>query len=358
MAVEHGGNMLSLAREFGFRTEDCLDFSANINPLGLSERARECILQNLDAILHYPDVNYRTARSYLAAYHGVNEEQILLSNGAVELFYDLARQIKPPKVLLLSPTFMEYERAFSLEGTTFFYHVLKGPEFRWSLESIKSDLALLSAGDMVLICNPNNPTGSLVTGLELKKLAQLLQQRNIGLIVDEAFVDFTKNEATYTLISYLKDLPNAIVVRSLTKFYALPGLRLGYLVTKNEQLIRGIEGFKPPWTVNALSDALVPVILEDKAYKDATFSWLKAEQKFLYSGLKELSELDVTVPSANYIFFEYKGEIDLRAALRQKKIFIRSCSNYHHLTDKYYRIAIRNRTENQRLLKVLKELLV
>ncbi|MGQ7462529.1 threonine-phosphate decarboxylase CobD [Streptococcus suis] len=357
MKVEHGGNMNQLACDLGFHPEECLDFSANINPLGLSEKVKSRIIETLDSLVHYPDVTYSQSKAALAEYHSCQPQQILLANGAVEIFYDLARSLKPKKILLLSPTFMEYEKAFRQQGSEIIYHILEGPHYSWTFETILPNLEMLSSGDLVLICNPNNPTGTLVSNQSLSLMAEFLRQKEAYLILDEAFMDFVLDKDAYSMVAHLKDYRNVIVVRSLTKFYAIPGLRLGYALSSNIDLIAAIDEMRPPWTINALADALVPVILKDSEYHHATEEWLKSEQEFLYRELTALPNLKVLPPTVNYIFFEYEGNDSLRELLIQEKIFIRSCHNYHHLNDRHYRVAIRSREENCRLIEALRSVL-
>lgn len=357
MKVEHGGNMTSLARKMGYQPEDCIDFSANINPLGLSDKLKKVLEESFSTLVQYPEIDYDLPRALIAKYHSCDKESVLLANGAVEVFYDLARVLQPKRLLLLSPTFMEYEKAFKQLGTELIYHVLTSPNYTWSSEGLLSDLDQLERGDVVLICNPNNPTGQVVGQGDLLVLVRELSKRGLFLILDEAFVDFLDQEDRHSLIPYLGDFPDVVVVRSLTKFYAIPGLRLGYALTKHPDLLARIEGIRPPWTVNALAAAAVPSLLEDKDYQSETRRWLAAEQAFLYEGLSSFDNLRVIKPSVNYIFFEYLGGLDLRQELWKKKIFIRSCHNYHNLTANHYRVGIRNRQDNRRLLEALDELI-
>lgn len=353
MVIEHGGNVAVLAERLGYPLGDCLDFSANINPLGLSTSLKTGLVASLDKLVHYPDPDYRRARQLLADHHEQALEQVLLANGAVEIFYDLARVLRPRRVLTLSPTFMEYEKAFSQQGAKMCYHVLEAPSYTWEFAGLLPSLLELEEGDVVIICNPNNPTGSLVEQKELYHLASYLLERKIGLIIDEAFLDFIVDEKNYSFIPYLKSFPNVLVVRSLTKFYAIPGLRLGYALSHHPRAFSMVREMRPPWTVNSLAVEALPLLLGDKAYQAATRSWLVRERECLYQGLLTFPQLQVVQPSANYIFFRYLGKGDLREKLWQDKIFIRSCRNYHQLTKQHYRIAIREREENQRLLQAL-----
>lgn len=357
MKVEHGGNLAALAAQLGYEAEDCLDFSANINPFGLSPALREGLVKAIDSLVHYPDIDYSRSRKFLAAAHGLDSSQVLLANGAVEIFYELARFFRPQRLLTLSPTFMEYEKAFGQVGSQLVTHRLEAPDYQWAFDSLLPSLESLSQGDAVLICNPNNPTGTLVKNDSLQQLAAYLLEKEVLLILDEAFMDFVDQAASYSFLPYLQAYPNTVIVRSLTKFYAIPGLRLGYALSCHASCFETIEQTRAPWTVNSLADQVLPILFQDRAYQEQTRRWLKEEQAFLYKELSGLPDLLVLKPSVNYIFFEYLGSLDLRQALWQRKIFIRSCQNYHDLGPQHYRIAIRSRAENEQLLQALREVL-
>ncbi|MEW4353887.1 threonine-phosphate decarboxylase CobD [Streptococcus pneumoniae] len=356
MRVEHGGNAAALAEKMGYPLEECIDFSANINPLGLSENLKTALVTAMEQLVHYPDIHYQKARLALSEHHHCGLENIALSNGAVELFYELARYFRPKKVLTLSPTFMEYEKAFLQVGSIMRECVLSAPDYGWDSEALLAAARDLSSGDVVLICNPNNPTGTLQSSQALKEVAAVLAEKGIFCIIDEAFMDFLRDDRD-SFIPYLAAFPNVIVVRSLTKFYAIPGLRLGYAVSYHPSCLSDIQESRAPWTVNTLADTAVPVIVADTAYQEKTRDWLEQEKNYLFTNLSRFSRLRVVPPSVNYIFFEYLGELDLREELRKHKMFIRSCSNYHHLSNRHYRVAIRSREENERLLAALQAVL-
>lgn len=356
MIVEHGGNGRLLAEKNGNSSEKWIDFSANINPLGVSKNLRQVLVDSIDRITEYPDITNQYEKDLLRDHHGNHDLEILLSNGAVGLFYELAQTLKPKRLLILSPTFMEYEKAFYQEGTEILYHRLTAPRFDWAVEELQADIEDLEAGDVVLLCNPNNPTGTLAPVGHLLEIAKKLLERKIHFILDEAFIDFLVNEEEYSFVPYLSDFENTIVVRSLTKFYAIPGLRLGYALGVHPCLTK-INERRAPWTINALALQALPVILKDRDYQEQTLKWLQEEKDFLYQSLGAFSALTVLKPSVNYIFFKYTGPKDLREELWRYNIFIRSCSNYHNLSSDYYRIAIRSRRENSCLLTALEAIL-
>lgn len=354
--IEHGGNALELANSYGFDYKDCIDFSANINPLGVSNALKSVLIESLDNLTVYPDIHYQESHEFLADCHQCTRENILLGNGAVEIFYDLARYLVPRKLLILAPTFMEYEKAFRQVGSDVKLIPFKSPSYKFDLKDILGASEELEAGDVLIVCNPNNPTGSLILAEDLKTIAANLTRKNAYLVIDEAFIDFLEDDSDYSFLPFLRDHSNVIVVRSLTKFYAIPGLRLGYAVSYFTECFKDIKERRAPWGINVLADKAVPTLLRDYEYQSRTRDWVKKERTYLYQSLSMFSQINAVEPSANYIFFEYLGQRDLREELRKEKIFIRSCSNYHVLGDSHYRVAVRSRLENDRLLNILKEI--
>lgn len=356
MKVEHGGNRLYQAQRWGVNLQNSIDFSANINPLGLSLKVRECLIQNLDSLVHYPDSDYQLARQAVASYHNLSIEQVLLGNGAIELIYLLARCLKPKTVLIPSPTFMEYEKAFREVSSEINYLELQPPHFEYQLDQLLASLAHLNPGDALILCNPNNPTSSLMKKSDLLGLLEECTKRGVYLLVDEAFMDFLDD--VESLIPDVTRFPQLFIWRSLTKFYAVPGLRLGYLVSSHQKMMKLLRDAQIPWMVNALALSILPVLLEDGSYRQKTLEYIEAERFFLTNSLQKLPQLIVVPAHANYIFLHYHGKLDLEAELGKRGMFIRSCQNYHGLDRSYYRLAVRRHEENQVLIATLKSLIV
>jgi threonine-phosphate decarboxylase len=208
---------------------------------------------------------------------------------------------------------------------------------------------------VVFLCNPNNPTGQLVTKKEILEFTKDYPKRLI--VVDEAFMDFVEEEEEFTVIKEASSMQNLIVVRSLTKFYGFPGLRLGYLIAC-EPIINNLLRFKEPWTVNSLAQVAGQSAINDEAFKLNTRTFMSVEKRFLYEGLSKIKELHPFYPSANFILVRIGNDeltsLSLHDLLIKDKIIIRDCSNFIGLSDKYFRVAVRTRDENQRLLSALK----
>lgn len=314
---EHGGNIYRYGK-------DIIDFSANINPLGLNKGIKKALRNSLNGITHYPDPDSRDLLKSIARYWKIKEENILLGNGSSELIYLVMNTFRPRKVFIPFPAFSEYERAAK------------------TIKDVRG-----RSLHILFICNPNNPTGSLV---------RIPARRGgIGLrVIDETFMDFVPDEDKHTMIWKAAKSRGIIVLRTFTKFFAIPGLRLGYLVAHRD-LVKIMKGHQVPWNINSLSQA-AGIMLRDKEYIKKTRSFVKREREFLF---KELSGIEGFKPFpsvTNFILVKIDGITStiLKERLIRKGILIRDCSNFRGLNNKFIRVAVRKRSENIRLIEALK----
>ncbi|CAD7777939.1 MAG: Threonine-phosphate decarboxylase [Candidatus Methanoperedenaceae archaeon GB37] len=352
----HGGNIYEVRRKY---KGEIIDFSANINPLGLSKKAKEVILKNLDKISYYPDPKAETLIRKIAQYWGISEESILLGNGSVNLIYLITFAYRPKTALIPEPTFSEYERASKNSGSEVKFLSLKeDEEFRLRYSSIPK-------ADMIFICNPNNPTGNIVVEKSsIEKMPACLcvsARRQAKLVViDEAFMDFLPNEMDYTLVWHASKNENIIVLRSFTKFFALPGLRIGYLIS-HPKTVKRLKRFQPPWEINILAQLTAEAVLDDREYIKETHKIISRERKFLFEELKRIEGLRPYPSVTNFLLIKIeKGNINSNILMKEvikKGILLRNCSNFRTLGNKFIRIAVRSHKENLYLLKTLKEIL-
>ncbi|MDX5627776.1 MULTISPECIES: threonine-phosphate decarboxylase CobD [unclassified Brenneria] len=348
---EHGGNILEMALKIGMDASDIIDFSANINPLGMPTSLKAAIVSQLERAERYPDVEYRELHAALARVHGCDASNIIAGNGATELIYAVAQYLQPRRALLLTPGFAEYRRALQRVGCVIDDYVMT------EADGFQPDERLLAAldntqYDCLFIATPNNPTGLMPDARLVLAIAERCRKRNTALIVDEAFIDFVPDAPG--LIPHLSTFSPLYVLRSLTKFFAIPGLRLGYLVSGDRQAVSAMKRAREPWTINAFAALAGEIILQDQAYIDATRRWLTDAQRWLYRELTAMPELRVWQPAANYIFLHCRrAEIDLQQALLQQQILIRSCANYPGLSASDYRVAIKSADDNRRLVAAL-----
>ncbi len=357
MIAKHGGNIYEIAKQYGIKEEEIIDFSANINPLGIPIKLKETIISNLSFIENYPDPDYKDLVAAVAKYNCINEDYVIPGNGATEVIFQIAEAVKPKKSLLLAPTFLEYERALRRAGSDIEYYMLsEGNDFKIEKEAFLDRLG--KEIDFVVICNPNNPTGQIIEKEVLVQILMRCKASGINLMIDEAFIEFLDNEEDSSLIDYLDDYDNLFIIRALTKFFAIPGLRIGYGLMSNHDIKEKILNSKEPWTINGFAAISGPVLLSDTKYISKSKEFFKREKKYMYNELGKISGLKVYRPNANYIFFKlvsYDG--DLKDMMVRKKILIRQCDNYVNLSNSFFRVAIKDRESNNKLIKALKEVL-
>ena len=355
----HGGNIYEIAERHGLDPAQITDFSASINPLGLSPRAKKKILkEGLTAVLHYPDSQCSKLRKTLAEFHHAPESCFLAGAGSTDFIYSLPRHLKLNRVLLVTPAFSEYENALEStegEGEVHFFETREEDGFELNVEGLL--LALTQGYDALYLCNPNNPTGILAERKDLLRVLARTERERIWFILDEAFIDFVPKES---LLLDALGSSRLIILRSLTKFYALPGLRAGYLVS-NPEVVRYLARTQEPWSVNALAQLVASESLPDRAYAERTLEFIHRERENLTHDLRSIPGFVPYPSSANYLLVQLHPSLNLTAGelgerLIPRGILIRDCGSFHHLGPYFFRIAVRSRKENLALLKALRQI--
>ena len=356
----HGGEVFRLAAEAGIEPGEIIDFSANINPLGLPPGVYKVMQESLKTLAHYPEIGAESLYHCVARRHHLNEENIVVGNGSSALIYLLARVLKPHKALIWAPTFTEYGRALSQAQSQVVNLVIWDPGEKISLEeNIKSSIA--EQPDLVFLCNPNNPTGALWSITELERIVSAFRKAGIICVLDEAFIDFVGDE--FSFAARVNDFDNLIVLRSLTKIYALAGLRCGYLLSGcslNSLLSRFLE----PWSINSLAiEAAIAALDNDHDFIRQTISFVGKQRDYLYRELQEISFLTPFPAHANYLLAKLenrgngpeKGDEIRRYLFSEEKILVRLCGDYVGLDQNYLRFAVKGEKENRRLIKTLQK---
>ena len=346
----HGGDIYT-AKEW-LHSDQLLDFSANINPFGVPDCVQSAICAAIPQLSHYPDPNQTMLTNALAAYHHVQSQQIICGNGGADVLFRTVQAIHPKHVVIPVPTFSEYGKALEENGCSVTYW--KMPEPFVLTESFLTELQT-GKYDFLVLCNPNNPTGSLLSTSLLQKILTLTVQKKIFVLLDECFCDMTETAFQASMIATCNDYPNLFILKSMTKRYAIPGLRLGYGICANTALAEQIRQTGQPWSVNTLASVAGCAALQDIAYQQQFQQFLQTERWFLYHALQELG-FTVWEPAANFVFFHAKQFYDLENELLPYHILLRNCGNYRGLDDTYYRVAVRKREENIFLLQCLKEI--
>ncbi|MFC3283455.1 threonine-phosphate decarboxylase CobD [Litchfieldella rifensis] len=349
----HGGRPEQLLARFGLAADrEILDFSANINPLGPPAWLKDRLIAGLDGLDVYPDPGYLEARCAIAEAENLDSAQVLLTNGGAEAVFLAARLHAGQTATIVQPTFVEYERACRHYGLRVADLPLS-PDNSFSLDETRASRAM-EGSDVLFVCRPNNPTGTLIERSLVERLLEAGRRLDCTLVVDEAFVDFL-TDPVERLTPLLARYPNLILLRSMTKLYAIPGLRLGYLLGSPE-VVRHAAALQMPWSVNSLAAALVEPLLADSGFVARTHRWLQEERLRLHEAFARLG-FQVTPSQVNFLLLR-----DARCPSATGKLFefllhagilARHTHNFRGLDGAWLRLAVRSREDNGRLLAAL-----
>lgn len=353
----HGGNLAWAAALAGCHPHEILDFSASINPLGPPASVLEAIATHLKDIQAYPDPNATELRAQLSRFHQVPMDWVMVGNGAAELLTWACRSLSEmAEVHVLTPAFGDYWRGLKAFDAAVCTHSVMDLGSQSDRDFALSDLPLpkngLTAG--LLLNNPHNPTGQLFQKSEVLKLTGRFSR----IVIDEAFMDFLPSGDRHSFIPEIANHPAVVVLRSLTKFYSIPGLRLGYAIGHPE-LLRQWQAWRDPWSVNALAIAAGVAAVQDEWFQAQTYAWLAEAVPQLREGLAQLPGLEVIPGAVNFVLVRCETSVMKlqESVLKQHKILIRDCVSFPELGDRYFRVAVRTITENKRLLMALAEAL-
>ena len=342
MNRNHGGDWAGYAREYGMRP---LDFSASVSPLGMPEGVRRAVIDALADCCAYPDPQCTALRQALGQRLGLPPEEILCGNGASDLIYRLAHALAPGRALVTAPAFSEYEAALLGAGWQVTRLPLDPADF--------SRLPPVPPAELLFLCNPNNPTGRTFPKQALLALLERCRREGTLLVMDECFLEFLEDPAAHSLLPELGD-GGLLILRAFTKFYGMAGLRLGYCMSGDRELLARMTLAGPPWPVSHGAQAGGIAALGEEDYALALRELIRAQRPVLIRGLEELG-FRVIPGEANFLLF--RGKPGLAAELRRKGILIRDCGSMPGLSPGWYRIAVRRPEENQRLLEAVKEVL-
>ncbi len=362
--LKHGGNIYRAARESSREALEFFDFSASINPLGIPPSVQRVLQNAARKILHYPDPDGLALRQAIARLHRIRPENVVLGNGTTELIYAIPAALKIGHGLIIGPTFSEYEGALALAESRVASVDAQAqrnfkPPINEALKIIKyprlSSRVARGKGasiDAVFFCNPNSPTGQGVSRNIVARTLGKLKEQGSRFIVDETFVDFCEEKSVVRLAARDASL---LVLRSFTKFYGIPGLRIGYAVG-TAATIQLIQKRLPPWSVNVLAQEAALVCLSDHRYKEKSLRFLEKERCRLQQRLQQIPGFTVYPSSANFLLVQLPQSLtsqQVTAALREDGLLVRDCSSYRGLNERMLRFAVRTPKENARLIKQL-----
>ncbi len=351
----HGGDVLAAAARWGLDPSEILDFSANINPFGPPRGVTKAARDALRSVARYPEPLARTLRAALALRHGVPEEAVLVGSGAAEVIHLLARLAAGRRVAVPVPGFAEYARAARAVGAVVVPTPVGGafatiPAAETGGAAPAEPTPALEAGDLRFLCNPHNPTGRLLPPGDILRVAD---GTPATVVVDEAFIDLTDPGEDASVLRHVMERPNLVAVRSLTKFFAMPGLRVGYAVARPD-LVSRLDAVRDPWSVSAPAQAAALAALADQAYARRTREWVRRERSYLAGELAGLPGFAIEPPSANFILVRAPEPVwSIQNRLGPRGILVRDCRSFDGLTERHMRVAVRSRAENRRLAEAL-----
>lgn len=356
MSFDHGGTIYAAARQLGCRPAEILDLSASINPLGLSTAVRAACMSALEQLPHYPDPTAQKLTKALAEYYQISTKAIVPANGSTHLIHLLPTAMNGSRALIVAPAFSEYAHALTRHGWQTHYHLLSPADgFRLDLERLVQQLREQTP-HLLFLCNPANPSGTLHPSAVIPELLTVCHDTGTLLVLDEAFMDFCGEQ--YSSTAQVVASNQGIVLRSLTKFYALAGLRLGCALA-SPQLAERLRAALPPWEVNTMAQFAGVAALADHQYAAETRELINAERHLLTDSLSRLPGMTLFPSAANYLLIHLSGPLDApqlyERLLKKHHILLRDCSNFVGLDQQFVRVAVRSRPENERLIEALHE---
>jgi threonine-phosphate decarboxylase len=357
MIIGHGGNKTALARELGCHVDEIVDMSANINPLGPPERIRQVIQDHLSAIEHLPEPDARSMVQGFAGYHDIDPDTVIAGNGTTWFIYTLPLALQSQNVLILGPTYSDYADACRMHRIE--PGILPASPDNGFVPDLDAVSQRAVYADLVFICNPNNPTGVL---LDPGFIITLLQRHpRTCFVVDESYLPFVEDSHAFSLIRAGR-FPNLLVLSSMSKIFAIPGLRTGFL-NGPRPLIEKVAAYCQPWQVNALAQAVINDIYNHPEqivpFYEKTRDFIAREKQWFLKEAADIPGLSPVAGHTGFVLSRLKHHTAPRVCRQvgQDRILIRDCSNFQGLDHRFVRFSFKDRESNQRLVDSLKKAL-
>lgn len=354
----HGSDIEKIEELYGIPASEIISFAANVSPVGISEKYLRGIKDKLDCVERYPERDYKRLRIAIGEYCGADCSSIMVGSGSSELISAVIKHVLKPCVLIVAPAYAEYARNVAIVGGRAEYYELKEENgFEFDTEDL---IASLSPDlDILMICNPVNPTGTALKAGDLDLILKECEKLGILCVVDETYIDFADEE--YDATCLIKKYPGLFVIRSMSKFFCAPGLRLGYALSSDGKLMKDIEENKDPWSVSSLSAEAAILMLSDKEYISDAKKYMSSERDRVCRRLDAFKELGIsyTYPRANFVLLHLPGKgpsaSELFDMAIKKRMMIRNCGDYRGLEKGYIRFCFMKREDDDRLLSLIEE---
>lgn len=355
----HGSDLEKISAHYNIDKDSITNYSGNVNPLGLSESITKELAKHIHLIASYPDRDYASLRTTLGKYINVDMQDIIVGNGSTELISLFIKVLQPQNALIIGPTYSEYEREiFINEGRSRYFPLLEEEAFEVNLDHLKEHLS--EDVDLLVICNPNNPTSTAINRSTLREILDYCLEWDVDVLIDETYVEFADKVDDVSAVSLTPFYQNLFIIRGVSKFYAAPGLRLGYGVSGNKSLIHKINSLKNPWTINSLAAYAGELMVQDTDYIKRTRELIHNERERLYTLLNAWDSVKVYKASGNFmlvkILTDHKS-YDVFEDLIKQGMMIRDASSFPFLSNKFIRFCILCKEDNDRLINALDSIL-
>ena len=356
----HGGNVWEISEKYDIPIDQLIDFSISTNPLGAPETALQAIRRHLSLIKHYPDPDHEWLLEALAKSVDVNANNVVVSNGSTELIYLFSEVFlgEGYEAVIPVPSFSEYKAAIErVGGNIVFLKCDPAKNFQLNVEEIERTISEKTR--IIFLCNPNSPTGCLYEKGDVLQVVRLAAEKDVLVFFDEDYIDFVDDDKRYSMAEYVNDYNNLFVLRSLTKFYGLAGVRVGFGIGAPD-MADVLRKVKMPWSVNSLA-----MVATEAAVRDVDF--IKSSRRLVSESRKEMVEMFKDIPwlklypsETNFLLIEIvKGKLtsaQLREELARKGFLIRDCQDFDGLNNKFFRVTVRRPEENRKLVEQIKSL--
>lgn len=352
----HGSDLEKIEAVYGIKKENIINFAANVNPLGFSKKAASVLADDLSIISRYPDPAYTKLKKAISAYTNANSDNIILGNGVTELLSLFLSIINPIKAVIIGPTYSEYEKDLERLGCEICHiDALETNDFVLTADEILKQTP--SGTDLVILCNPNNPTSGALRRPELIKLAHAYQELGTYLMIDETYVEFSKDSDEISSASLTNHFDHLLVLRGTSKFFATPGLRLGYALTKNAKLLASARAIQDPWNINSVAETVGSVMFTDEEYIRLVQKTMEEERGYVCDALSKIDGMKIFPVNGNIVLAKLpEGSLtsdELFDILIRQGLMIRSCTSFRPLGNRFIRICFMSHEDNVKLISAI-----
>ncbi|WP_317368445.1 histidinol-phosphate transaminase [uncultured Tyzzerella sp.] len=354
--LNHGGDLDIIQKKYNISREKIIDFSGNINPLGISNKIENTIKNNINVITTYPDKDYISLKNSISTYCNCNKNNIIVGNGSTEIISLFIKNLSPKNAIIVSPSYSEYERELKNNNCNIhFFDLKEEDDFLLNVDKLIS--CINDNIDLIVLCNPNNPTGTAINNNQIK----LILNKCKFLMIDETYAEFSSDIENICATSLVNDYDNLFVIRGTSKFFGVPGIRLGYGICKNKNILDKINKYKDPWSVNSIANLIGISMFDDKEYIQNTKNLILNQKQFIFEELSKIKNLKFYKSSSNFILCKILNNKTTSSKLFEdlikENILIRDAKSFPFLDDTFFRFCILSEKNNRLLIQKFKNIL-